>query len=327
MIGIRFACGPRACIRRWFQPSGQVLNDQEAKTLVKTSNSVIWLVELIAVLALVAAGTGLFYQDEGNSFSFTSVRGVTVQVYGQGLYRYDTPIGAVGARVGDAVTLVLGIPLLILSTLSYKRGSLRGGLLLAGILAHFLYGYGSMALGAAYNNLFIIYVALLSSSFFALVFLLTSFDVQALPAHFSKRLPRRGIGIYVIVSGVVLALVWLVLNIIPALVAGKAPPEASYYTTFITGAIDVGIIAPTLIIVGVFLLRGAPIGYLLASTVLVFTVVLGTSLTLAGIAQLLAEMVTIGQFTGFTVGFSILTLFALWFTIAFFRNFSDTATA
>lgn len=294
---------------------------------MKISNVVIGLVSLIVVLALIAASVGLFYQDGGSAFSLTSVRGITVQLYGQGLYRYDTPLNAVGARTGDAVILVLVIPLLVLSVWNYRRGSLRGGLLLAGVLAFFLYSYGSMAIGAAYNNLFIVYVALLSASFFALIFLLASFDVPALPAHFSNRLPRRGISIYLIVSGIVLALVWLVLSIVPALLEGKAPPEASYYTTFITGALDVGIIAPTLITVGIILLRRASIGYLLAPTVLVFTVVLGTSLTLAGIAQLLAGVVMIGQFIGFTVGFSILTLFALGFTINIYRNFSDAASA
>jgi hypothetical protein len=299
----------------------------ERRNLMKTSNVAIRLSYLIVVLALIAAGVGLFYQDGGSAFSFTSVRGVTVQVYGQGFYRYDTPIGAVGARTGDAVILVLAIPLLVFAAWGYRRGSLRGGLLLAGVLAFFLYSYGSMAIGAAYNNLFIVYVALLSASFFALIFLLASFDVQALPAHFSNYLPCRGISIYLITSGIVLALVWLVLSIVPALLEGKAPPEASYYTTFITGALDVGIIAPTLITVGILLLRRTGIGYLLAPTVLVFTVVLGTSLTLAGIAQLLAGVVTIGQFIGFTVGFTVLTLFALGFTMNLFRNFSDAPTA
>ncbi|HEX9077791.1 MAG TPA: hypothetical protein VF932_18545, partial [Anaerolineae bacterium] len=67
------------------------------------------------------------------------------------------------------------------------------------------------------------------------------------------------------------------------------------------------------------------IGYLLTPTLLVFTVLLGMNLTVAGIVQLLGGLVTIGQFIGFTAGFSLLTLFALWFTIVFFRNISNTA--
>ena len=51
----------------------------------------------------------------------------------------------------DAVTLILGIPLLVLLTLFYRRGSLRGGLL-TGMLAYFLYVYVSMAFNAAYKH-------------------------------------------------------------------------------------------------------------------------------------------------------------------------------
>jgi uncharacterized protein YqgC (DUF456 family) len=63
---------------------------------MKPSNIVTWLSWLIAVLALLAAGIGLFYQDGGGTFSFPTLCGEAVQIYGQGLYRYDTPITAVG---------------------------------------------------------------------------------------------------------------------------------------------------------------------------------------------------------------------------------------
>lgn len=293
---------------------------------MKTSKIVVWLSWLIAVLALVAAGIGLFYQDGGSSFSFTTLRGQAVQIWGQGLYRYDIPIAAVGFRAADAITLFLALPLLTISAVLYRRGSLKGGLLLAGVLAYFLYNYGSMAFSAAYNNLFLVYVALFSASLFGLILALMSFDVQALPAHFSKSLPRRGIGIFLVVSGAILLLVWLVLSIIPALLQGTAPPEVASYTTFITGVVDIGIVAPALIVAGALLLRRAPGGYLLATTLLVFTVTLGTNLIAAGIAQLLAGVVTIGQFIGFTVPFAILTLFAIWLTVVLFRACSESMT-
>jgi hypothetical protein len=53
---------------------------------MKTSKIVIWLSSMIVVLALVAAAIGLFYQDGGSAFSFTTLQGQIVQIYGQGLY-------------------------------------------------------------------------------------------------------------------------------------------------------------------------------------------------------------------------------------------------
>jgi hypothetical protein len=197
-------------------------------------------------------------------------------------------------------------------------------LLLSGALAYFLYTYTSLGFGATYNNLFLAYTLIFSASLFGLILALTSFDVQALPAHFSETLPRRSIGIFLIVSGVILSLIWLVLSIIPALLQSKAAPEAYFYTTFMTGIVDIGIVAPALLIAGVLLLRRAPLGYLLASTMLVFTCILGPNLTAGGIMQIVEEVITIGQAMAFTVPFVILALIALVLTIRLFGSFSET---
>jgi hypothetical protein len=290
---------------------------------MKTSNLVVWLSYLIAVLAIVAASIGLFWQNEGNSFAFTTLHGNQVQIYGQGLYRYDTTLTAIGLKAGDAVTLMLGIPALLFSLRLYRHGSMRGGLLLSGTIAYFLYYYGSLAIGGAYNYLFLVYIVLLSASLFELILLLTSFELALLPSHFSPHFPRRGTGIYLIVSGVVLILIWLVLSILPALWSGKIPLEVGSYTTVVTYAIDMGIIAPALIVAGIMLLRRNSLGYLLVSTLLVFTTILGINLLTAGIVQKFAGLISIGQFIGFVVSFAILTLLAFWFTLALFRDFSD----
>ena len=292
---------------------------------MKIQSALSWLVPLIAVLALFAAGIGWFYPTEGSPFLFTAVRGETVQIWGQGWYRYDTPIGAISFKAGDLITLFLAIPALIVSFALYRQGSMRGGLLLTGALAYFLYTYISVGFGATYNNLFLVYILIFSASLFGLILALTSFDVQALPAHFAESLPHRGIGIFLIVSGVILSLIWLLLSILPALLQSKAPPEAYFYTTFMTGIVDIGIVAPALLIAGVLIHRRAPLGYLLASTMLVFTCILGANLTAGGIIQIVEQVITVGQAMAFTVPFVILALIALALTARLFRNFSEAA--
>jgi hypothetical protein len=294
---------------------------------MKNQTALNWLVPVIAVLSLFAAGFGLFYPNDGSLFSFTAVRGETVQIWGQGWYRYDTPIGALSFKAGDLITLFLAIPVLIISFVLYHQGSLRGGLLLTGVLSYFLYTYTSLGFGATYNNLFLVYVLIFSASLFGLILALTSFDVQALPAHFAETLPRRGIGIFLVVSGVILSLIWIVLSILPALLQSKAPPEAYFYTTFMTGIVDIGIVSPALIVAGVLILRRAPLGYLLAPTMLVFTCILGPNLTAGGIIQVAEEVITIGQAMVFTAPFVILALIALGLTISLFRNFSEQTQA
>ena len=106
---------------------------------MKPSGAVVGLAALIAALALIAAGVGLFWQDAGRPFTFTTLRGQTVAMYGRGLYRFDTRFMGAGNRGTDAIMLTLGIPLLIVATLRYRRGSPRWGLLLVGTLVYFVY--------------------------------------------------------------------------------------------------------------------------------------------------------------------------------------------
>ena len=85
-----------------------------------------------------------------------------------------------------------------------RRGSIRGKILLTGALLFFLYNFGSLAIGAAYNNLLFIYILLTMTTFLGTVSLLLSFDLKKFPSLFSDRLPQRGISIFFIVSGIAL---------------------------------------------------------------------------------------------------------------------------
>jgi hypothetical protein len=291
---------------------------------MKTSNAVVGLSALIAVLALVAAGTGLFYGDGGSPFAFTSVRGQPVEIYGQGLYRYDTLFQGAGNKGTDMVTLFLGIPLLVLSVMLYRRGSLRGGLLLLGALTWFLYTYASYALGpVAYNELFLLYVALFSASLFALVLAFRSFDVRALRSHFSARLPRRGPAIFMFVSALVTLLVWLIAPI-TALVQGEPPERLDTYTTLFTNALDLAIIVPIVFLAGVLILRGDPLGYLIAFPLLILEAFLAPMIAAQTVSQLRAGVTfPPGQIVGPVGGFATIAVVAIWVIVVLLRNVSD----
>jgi hypothetical protein len=286
------------------------------------SKAVVWLSALIAVLALVAAGVGLFDQNGGSSFSFTTLHGQTVQVYGQGLYHYDTVASASQEKGQDVVTLFLGIPLLVVSLLLYRKGSLRGHLLLTGTLGYFLHTYGSMAFLTSYNPLFLAYVALFSASLFAFVLALTSFDLQSLPAHFSPHLPRRSIAVFLFAVGLFLFVMWLGL-IVPPLLRGEAPQALESTTTLVIQVLDLGVIVPVAFLSGTLLLRRAPLGYLLASIVLVKTLTLGTAVSAMVVGQLLAG-VPLG--IGDSVGFPLLTLIEIGMVVALLRTISEVSS-
>lgn len=295
---------------------------------MKISGAVIGLSALVAVLALIAAGAGLLWQGGDGPYSFTTLRGETAEIYGQGLYRYDTLFTGAGNRATDALTLLLGVPLLVISNLLYRRGSIRGGLLLMGTLVYFLYVYATYALGpVAYNNLFLLYVALFSASLFTLVLAFRSFDVRALQTHFSAHMPRRGLAIFMFVSGLVTLVVWLMAPIV-ALVLGQPPERLDTYTTLFTHALDLAVIVPTVFLAGVLILRRDPLGYLIALPLLVLEAFLAPMILAQTVSQLQAGVTfPLGQIASPVGGFATIAVIALWFMVAILRNVSDSATS
>src|SRR4249920_141070 len=95
----------------------------------KSSPVVLTLVAVIAILAAVATGTSLLLDTATTGpVSATSVEDAAMRMYGHGIYQYDSLLVGAGFKGVDIVTTFLGIPLLLISTVLYRRGSLRGGL-------------------------------------------------------------------------------------------------------------------------------------------------------------------------------------------------------
>lgn len=243
-----------------------------------------WLIPMIGILALVAAGAGLFLQTEGASYDLTSYRGEVVTLQGHGLYRYDTVSTAAQEQATDLVTLALALPLLAIASWLALRGSLRGRLLLTGTLGYILYTYMSMSFLTAYNQLFLVYVALFSLSLFAFILSMLTYDLVALPDQFDARLPRRAIAGVLFAAGGFLLLAWLG-RIAPTLTQGQIPPLENT-TTLVIQAMDLGLIVPLCALAGVLLLRRSAWGYLLASVAVMKMLTLGAAVSLMALNML-----------------------------------------
>lgn len=293
---------------------------------MKRSYAVMGLSSLVALLALVAAGAGLFWPGEGGPFPFTTLRGQTVEIYGQGLYRYDTFFKAPLLRGTDGVTLFVCVPLLVWALMHYRRDSLRGGLLLTGMLAYFLYHATSLVFGVAYNSLILVYVAYFSSSLFAFLLAFTSIDLPALAVRISPGLPHGWIAAFLFLAGLSV-FVWLI-DIVSGLAQGKAPEHLASYTTEITYVIDLGIIAPAAFLGGVLVLRRAPLGYVLAGTLLTLNALVGAMVVGQSIAQTLAGItLSILEWVAFVGTFVGMSMIAVWLLALLFRHIAAQGRA
>ena len=287
---------------------------------MKNQSTLRWLIPLIGLLALFAAGMGVFYQHPGQSFEYTNHRGETVMINGQGLYYYDTVSMAAQQQGNDVVTLTVGLPLLAISTWLAFRGSLRGRLLLTGTLGFFLYTYMSMAMLTSYNALFLVYVALFSLSLYDFILSMMAFDLEALPRHFSEQLPRRWIAGLMFLVGGFLLLAWLG-RIVSPLLQGETPVLENT-TTLVIQAMDLGLIVPLAILSGILLLRRSAWGYLLASVTLLKGVTLGLGVSAMAINMTLRG---VPDSLGVMVPFLAITLMNLVMAVLLLKNVNAVA--
>lgn len=275
---------------------------------------------LIVVFVVVAAGfacvAGIRSGMDQTSFTFTTARGDTLEFQGAGVYRYNPRWFAAEGIGWDVATLVVGIPTLVVAAFLFVRGSVRGGIVLAGMLAYVAYQYLMYVTGWAYNNLFLLYVALYSLSVVGVVLAVQEIGIDALARCVSGRAPRRGLAGMMFFTSALLLMMWLG-KIVPALMRGEAPEMLNGAHTLIAQALDLGILVPFGIAAGVLLLKRNAWGYVLASVGIVKLLMMG----LAIVAMVVVRSVTENQWAWGEIGmFGVISVVAAGLLVALLRS-------
>jgi len=252
---------------------------------MKHSRNIAALVGIITVLAGLAAGMGIFSSGGPGPYEYESIRGETVEIYGLGLYRHMSADVAPQGIAQDVITLFVAIPALLIAFVFANRGSLRARYLLSGILGYFLVTYLFYLVMAMYNVLFLAYVVLLGSSFFAFALCLMSFETENLPEHFSDSVPVKTAGGFLIFNTVSIALLWLGVVVPPLLDGTVVPLQTEHYTTLIVQGLDLALLLPLCFVSAVLFMKRRPMGYLLAPVYLVFLTLMMMALTAKIIAM------------------------------------------
>lgn len=286
---------------------------------MKSTKKITILVSAIALLAVIATTQGIFSSDGPGPYQVETVRGESVTVYGKGLYRHMSIDVAPQGIAQDYVTLFTGVPFLILSLFMARTGSLKGRFLLAGVLGYFLVTYLFYTVMGMYNELFLLYVLLLSASFFAFALTMISFEVERLPEHFNPDTPVKITGGFLIFNSIAIAIMWLEIIIAPLLDGSIIPKEVEHYTTLIVQGLDLALLLPLSFLSGLLFLKKKPLGYLLAPVYYVFLSILMTALSAKVIAMgLVGQNIIPAIFI-----IPIFNLLSVIFTIYIFKNIED----
>jgi hypothetical protein len=234
---------------------------------------------LTAVLAIVAGGTALLSGDEASAFEYDSIRGETVKVFGKGLYKHMPADVAIQGIAQDYVTLFLAVPLLLIALYLYRRGSVKGKLLLTGTLLYFTVSYMIYLTMGMYSILFLVYVGLVACSLLALILCASSFDYAQARRYFPNTRLIRVSAIFLLVNCILIASLWLSI-VVPPLIDGSVyPVELYHFTTLIVQGLDLAIFLPLGFVSALFALKRWVAGYVFTTIYLIFLAILMIALT------------------------------------------------
>lgn len=175
----------------------------------------------------------------------------------------------------DLVNLVVAGPATLLLAWLARRGSARAHLLWAGVLTFTVYNYVIYTMSIHVGRLFLAWVAVLGLTFFALVGGLRAVRPPGVAATL-RGAPRRLVGWYLVVIGVVFTVLWLS-DIVPAVLAGRLPTGAADLAlpSNPVHVLDLAVFLPAVIAVGRLVLLRRPLGLTLAPAAAVFLVMTG----------------------------------------------------
>mgnify|MGYP000120138862 CR=1 FL=1 len=210
----------------------------------KEKFNMIYLLSLIIVILMaVASLSGIFIKD----------------------FYQDNALVSSSWYGNDIITMVLAVPVFMNGLIFYKKKTVIGILILFAMLFYSLYNYAFYLFSAAFNNLFLIYVAIFSLSIFALILLIRKIDIKKSAAQFKPETPVKVIGWYMIIVGILLgvfhtglSLSYVFSGTVPEIITNVAHP------TNVIAALDLSMVVPVALIAGINILKKRPWGYVLA---------------------------------------------------------------
>jgi hypothetical protein len=259
----------------------------------------LWFTAPIAILLAIAAGGGVLIN---------------------GLYRDVSSIVA-QAKGQDLISLFVVLPILIITAILARRGSLRARFIWMGGLVYLVYTYASFAFAVQYNPFFMVYIALLGCSLYALIGNLATLDMAGVKARYTEKTPVKAVSLFLAVLATFFYFLWLS-ELIPALLAGKIPQSITDSGTpsNVIHVLDMAWILPSFGIAAVSLWRKHSLGYTIAGILLPFFVLLVLAILSMvmlqardGLPDTLPQVVIFGSL--FATGFG----FLVWYL----RGFSD----
>lgn len=234
-------------------------------------------------------------------------------VFEETIYGRETASWA-AQSVGQDIANLIAFPVLAGAALLAARGSMRAHLIWIGLLVYSAYTYAIYTFALHFGPLFLTWVAVFGLSVYTLIGALTNVDAESVRSVLAGGSGERFAARLLVGIGVAFALLWLS-EILPAILTGTTPQvlEDVGLLTNPVHVLDLSLLLPALIVAGVWLMKGRPLGYVLGPALLIATLFLAV-----GIISLMLVSAARGLESPPAVGVGVTSL-ALAEAVAVFR--------
>jgi hypothetical protein len=224
----------------------------------------------------------------------------------------------------DLITLLVALPVLVVSAILALRGSMRAHLVWLGALGYLVYTYASYALAIEFNALFLVYVALLGLSLYTLIGGLATTDFAGIKAHFSRATPVKAVSIFLVVVAVLFYFVWLSEDI-PAVLTGEVPQGVieAEAPTDVVHVLDMAWILPANVLTAIWLWRSRALGYALAGSLLSLLSILVLAVISMLVFQVLYGVVAVAEAVGIAVVFGVVFAVSVGMLVWYLRGLKE----
>lgn len=274
----------------------------------------IWAIITILCMCVTSI-TGILSMNFEYAYDFVNQYGQTVKIFGYGIYANDSYFKAPISIGTDFCILFALVPLFVYTYLFYRKNSnVISEIKLISVYAVAFYYGASIAFGVTYNQIFLVYVILFTSSLFGMFSHIRKVKVQ------QKLLVTKGLSVFLILAGIALIVAWMP-DIISAMVTGETLSLIGVYTTEITYVLDMGIISPMCFVCLYLLKKKEGLGVILLAVLLKLCIIVGIMIIPQSICQVLSG-VEIALPVLVTKGLSFVVLggFALYFNRKLYRE-------
>jgi hypothetical protein len=215
-----------------------------------------------------------------------AIAGSIVALSVSSIYIGLTPAFLPQALAQDIANLAVVSPAWLILAVLALRGSLRAYLLWLGVLTFTVYNYVIYTFSIPFGPLFLLWVAVLGLSLYALIGGVAAVDPKAVASSFTSRGAVAVIAWFLIITAVLFGLLWLSEDV-PALLTGSRPQSIvdMALPTNPVHILDLGFFLPAVIATGVMLLKQKPLAYCVAPAFIVFLVLTGIPILLTPVVQ------------------------------------------